>query len=63
MTRRLLPCAISTVALVLVLSTVHPLHGQTSNINLQNLVQFSLALFNAIPEPLVNPLDPPGFFR
>lgn len=26
-------------------------------------LQFALALFNAFPEPLVDPLDPPGFFQ
>ncbi len=64
MTRRLFVCAIGTaVLLVFVFSTAHPVRGQTTNATLQNLVQFSLALFNAIPEPLVNPLDPPGFFQ
>src|SRR5216683_2126199 len=63
MTRRLLVSAIGTAVLVLVCSTARPLRGQTTNATLQNLLQFSLALFDAIPEPIVNPLDPPGFFQ
>ena len=60
---RLIPLLVTLLVVAAAGPSSGPRHASADTTAMLNLVALGLAMLNAIPEPLVDPLDPPGFFQ
>src|SRR5438034_6210621 len=59
----LIPLLVTLVVVAAAGPSSGPRRASADTTAMLNLLGLSLAILNAIPEPLVDPLDPPGFFQ
>ena len=60
---RLIPLLVTLLVVAAAGPSSGPGHASADTTAMLNLLGLSLAMLDAIPEPLVDPLDPPGFFQ
>src|SRR5947209_9456414 len=60
---RLIPLLVTILVVAAAGPSSGPRRASADTTAMLNLVALGLAMLDAIPEPLVDPLDPPGFFQ